>query len=151
MTTITAEVVETLAQAQELRRLRNKCRLSMTRDTRRVGRDAQREFFGSQIAPGAVRAFLLRRDAEPVAYSLLRAAEGCWWLSCGVAGAHRSKGYGTVVVRLATTAGLDTGLPVRLEVWADNERAVHVYEKAGYVVASETVREGRALKVMVAR
>lgn len=149
--TITAEIVTTLEQAQELRRLRNQCAAFMTRDPRRVSKDRQREFFGTQIAPGAVRAWLLRHDSEAVAYGLLRAAEGSWWLSCGTAATHRGQGLGLVIVRLATAAGLDTGLPVRLEVWADNTAAVHVYEKAGYVTETETVREGRPLKVMAAQ
>lgn len=148
---ITIERVTTLEQAQELRRLRNDCRAWMTRDTRRVGEDAQREFFGTQIAPGAVRAWLAYSDHEAVAFGLLRASEGCWWLTCGVAGKYRGHGLGTGIVKHVTAAGLGTGLPVRLEVWADNDRAVHVYEKAGYVLEGTSEREGRALKVMTAR
>ena len=147
---LTVERVETLEQAQELRHLRNECRAWMTRDQRIVSGPAQKGFYGSQIVSGASKAWLLRHDGDAVAFGLLRASEGCWWLTCGVAGLYRDRGLGLAVVRLATTAGLDTGLPVKLEVWADNERAVHVYEKAGYAVESETERDGRRLLTMAA-
>lgn len=149
---LTVELVETPEQAEALRRLRNQCRVFMTNDTRRVGKARQRRFYRAQIAPGTVRAFLARgEDGQPVAYGLLRAAEGFWWLSCGVAAHARGRGAGTALVRLVTAAGLNTGRPVRLEVWADNDRAVHVYEKAGYVAEAQAERDGRPLKVMVAR
>ena len=148
---LTVEPVTTLEQAQELRRLRNECRDFMTRDTGRVGKDAQREFFSAQIAPGAVRAWLVYAGHTPAGYGLLRAAEGCWWLSCGVAAPYRGRGIGSMLVRLVTEAGQLGGEPVKLEVWADNERAIRVYSRAGYVLEAETDREGRALKVMIAR
>ena len=149
--TLAAEAVESLEQAQELRHLRNECRAWMTRDQRLISGPRQQGFYGSQIVSGTARAWLLRHDGDAVAFGLLRASGGCWWLTCGVAGGYRERGLGSAVVRLVTSAGLETGLPVKLEVWADNERAVHVYEKAGFVTEATTEREGRALKVMAAR
>lgn len=144
-----AEVVTTLDQAQELRVLRNECRAFMTRDTSEISEEQQAEFFTGRIQPGAVKAFLLREDGRAVAYAILRpAGDGTLWMSCGVTGDARGRGLGTVVVRLATTAGLDAGQPVRLEVWAGNEPAVRAYEKAGYVTESVQERGGRVLKVM---
>lgn len=147
---LTVKPVGTLEQAQELRHLRNECRGWMTRDTGLVSGPAQREFFSAQIAPGAVRAWLAYAGHAPVAYGLLRASEGCWWLSVGVTATCRGHGVGTALVRLVTTAGLDSGERVKLEVWADNERAIRVYEKAGFVLESEAERDGRCLLVMAA-
>lgn len=152
MTTVIAEVVTTWRQALELRRLRNECRQYMTGSTAEISEAQQREFFSTQIQPGRVHAHLLRRDGSAVAYATLRPDDtGTLWLSCGVAGNARGSGLGTLVVRLATAAGRDQGVPVRLAVWRDNDRARHVYEKAGYQVTGECTKDGRDMDLMACR
>lgn len=146
---VTAEVVTTWPQAQELRALRNECREYMTGDTAEITREQQLEFFETRILPGDVRACLLRRDGRAVAYGVLRKDRaGGWLMSCGVTASARGQGLGTAVVRMVTAMASDTGRPVRLEVWQDNAAARAVYEKAGYAVTGSGVRDGRTFELM---
>lgn len=143
---VTVEKVTTPAQAEELRQLRNQCREFMTVNPGlTVTKDMQRAFFKSQITTGRVKVLLLRYGGAAVAYGLLRGGhDGNPWMSCGVAAGSRGKSYGTVIVRAITELGhdLNPGQPVMLEVWQDNWPARRVYEKAGYRVTGERVRDG---------
>lgn len=148
MTRLIIEIVASPGQAEELRGLRNECREFMTRDTAEITADQQREFLAGPLADGTAWAYLLRvaRDASAVAYGMLRDGGDCLWLSCGVTGTARGRGYGTLIVRFVTAAR-GSG-PVRLEVWKDNAAARRVYEKAGYAVTGSGIRDGRVIELM---
>lgn len=149
---MSVEVVADLGHAQELRQLRNECRHWMTGSTAEVTEEQQREWFGTQVATNRIHAWLLRIEGTALAYAILRPAGGPgWWLSCGVAENARRRGLGTLIVRLATDAGLRAGGPVRLEVWQGNHAARRTYVKCGYQVTGIGERGGRVLEVMEAR
>jgi ribosomal protein S18 acetylase RimI-like enzyme len=143
---LTGEVITTWPQAKELRRLRNECREFMTGDTAEISTARQVIFYEQQILAGVVRAVLLRRGERAVAYGLLRLDGDGWAMSCGVTASERGQGLGTAVVRMVTAMASDTGKPVRLEVWQDNEAARHAYLRAGYQCTSERVRDGRVIE-----
>lgn len=147
---VAVEKVTSWPQAQELRRLRNECRQWMTGDTAEISTARQVIFYEQQILAGRVRAVLLRGGKRAVAYGLLRAdgIRAWWWLSCGVTEAERGHGLGTAVVRAATALAGDTGWPVRLEVWQDNESARRAYRRCGYRAAGLAERDGRVIELM---
>jgi ribosomal protein S18 acetylase RimI-like enzyme len=142
------EIVTTPEHAEELRRLRNECRESMTRDTAEITPEQQREFLAGPLRRGTARAYLLRTGPgeAAVAYGMLRDDGDHLWLSCGVTEAERGSGLGVLMVRFLT-ASAGRG-PVRLEVRQDNEPARRVYEKAGYAVTGSGIRDGRVFELM---
>ena len=148
---VTFEKVTTWPQAQELRQLRNECRDQMTRDTTEITIGQQSRFYDDHILSGRVTAVLARREGRAVAYGVLWPG-GSYpgpdelWLSCGVAASARGKGLGLAIVRYVTA--LAGSVPVKLEVWQDNEVARAVYEKAGYTTAGSGIRDGRTFELM---
>lgn len=147
---ISFEMITAWDQAMSLRRLRNECRHWMTGDQSEITVEAQHEFFERQLLPGHTRAWLLREGPAAAAYATLKpGADGCVWMSTGVAGWARGRGLGTLAVGFVTLAGHHlTRKPVRLAVFQDNHAARHIYLKAGYTVTGIGLREPRVIEYM---
>jgi RimJ/RimL family protein N-acetyltransferase len=60
------------------------------------------------------------------------------------------RGIGTEAVKLVLDYGFQKlGLAqIRLDVWSENLRAIRVYEKSGFVLASSTFEDGKEFLVM---
>lgn len=113
--------VQTAAQLERVRQIRNACREWMTRDTREIDPDDQVSWWNA-----AERELYL---FDGVAYALLTQREGETWISLGVLPEHRGKGLGTRIYRLFPTA--------HAEIRADNAASRRAAEKAGYMLIED--------------
>ena len=102
-----------------------------------IGQDRaedRRRRLADALATGALRAFVVRVDGEPVAVARLSQGEGVAGLTgIGVHPAHRRRGLGTLVTVIATRAGLATGNRiVWLSVREEDDTAASLYAKLGF-------------------
>jgi RimJ/RimL family protein N-acetyltransferase len=142
---IKVEIVVTLEQAQEVRLIRNECRMFMTGSTDVISREQQREFFDRRIATGEVNALLIREEPYVVAYGLLFPDEehsDRGWLSAGVIGSSRGYGYGRAIIESITQMGLDRFGKVMGEARADNSASIRTCSRVGYRVTNYYTKNG---------
>jgi ribosomal protein S18 acetylase RimI-like enzyme len=94
----------------------------------------RREAMASALQRGALRAWLVWLEDEPVAVARLSPGEGVAALQgIGVTAARRGQGLGTLITTIATRAGMATGHRlVWLSVRADNEPALRTYRRLGF-------------------
>ena len=139
---------------EELRQIRNDCRLFMTRDQTEITPERQAEWWERKCR-GLERLFLFSNtqrnfagydfETDPkgtsiphnVGYGRIFNAGGdsYWLLSGGLKSEFRGKGLGKELFAYLTRYVEDmfNGVPV-LEVLASNERAIHVYLDLGYQI-----------------
>ncbi|CAN5703853.1 hypothetical protein BH23CHL7_BH23CHL7_20630 [soil metagenome] len=96
--------------------------------------DARTEHLAANLETGALRAYLVRLDGEPVASARLSAESGLAAISAvGVMPEARGQGFGSLVTAVATRAGLAMGNAlVWLSVDERNAPALKVYRRLGY-------------------
>ncbi len=96
--------------------------------------EARRQELSEALASGSLRALVVRLEDEPIAVARVSQGQGVAGIyAVGVARAWRGKGYGTLLVTIATRAGMATGNRiVWLSVEDGNDPARHVYDKLGF-------------------
>lgn len=131
----------TLAQAEDMRAIRNDCRTFMTRNAHEITRDEQIEWFTrldfDTTMPfiGIVSSGIY--GANPIAYGLVRLIDDKWWLSGGLRKIWRGQGYGRELF-----AGLARRVHARkrtawLEVRKTNGTAERLYRSLGFVLVED--------------
>ncbi len=121
-------VVKDAVDAEILRRIRNSCRLFMTRHCDEISSQQQREWWAN-LNHDINWAYLLCEQGMPAGYGLIRWVEGEPWLTGGLLPEFRDRGLGRhLFTRLKEMAG-----PVSyLEVRTDNDRAHALYCSLGF-------------------
>ena len=146
---ITFEPIDSLEKAETLRLLRNECAAWMTRDTRRISPERQREFYAQKIETGLVEGFLMLADGDPVAYGLLIwDGQGKAWSSTGVKTAARGAGHGRAVTVENVKRAHAHGVPMWAEVRRDNTGQQKICLSIGYYLVSSTIRDSLTIDVM---
>jgi len=143
--------VETLADAQALREIRNECREYMTGSTSTVTWREQEDFFYGQILPGRVRALVFsEQEGSPaVAYALLRPDlnKRLGYVSAGVTAPMRGKGYGRIAIQTITMFSHGLFKHAVCEIRCDNAASLRTCFKIGYRQTASYELNG----IMVAR
>lgn len=121
---ITDEDVETL------RLIRNSGREWMTRDTREIGRDQQRQWW--QAHGQKMQVYLFSEADTDIGYGLLRYDNNRLWCSLAVLPRYQRQGYGTAIYRWLA---LSTDENVYAEILADNTPSIRACLRAGYHIA----------------
>lgn len=95
------------------------------------------------VAGVRIRAFTIRLDGQRIGNCWLGHLDTTPTLGISIGeGWARDQGYGTAAMRLLLDKAAD--LPVvTLWVYADNERAIHVYEQVGFRETGRGMRDGR--------
>jgi ribosomal protein S18 acetylase RimI-like enzyme len=106
------------------------------------GTEARAALIARSVESGAIRGFLLRLVHEPVASLRLTPGDRVAGIQgVAVAARHRRRGYGRMIVAVATRAGLVTGHGlVWLSVDPANTGAYELYRSLGYEPALEWSR-----------
>lgn len=115
--------VQTPAEVERVREIRNACREWMTYDTHEIGTDEQESWWNA----GERDLYLF----DNVAYALITERDGKKWISLGVLPEHRGKGLGTRIYEFLSQN-------VFAEIRTDNVASRRSAEKAGYRVVSES-------------
>jgi ribosomal protein S18 acetylase RimI-like enzyme len=134
--------VTTDVEAEMLRRIRNECRLFMTRSIDFITPEQQLEWFKTasekydlylayQITHGAI--------IINVGYGLIHKNDDASLLTGGLLPSYRGLGIGQVLFKFLTD-NCSKSKPVRLEVLKTNTKAFIVYIKLGFEVIGETDR-----------
>jgi hypothetical protein len=119
------EEVDTEGKAEELRKIRNECRLYMTNNTGLISPEQQKEWFNSLDRTTFIPYLYLEIACgvciDPVGYGILRSEEGVTLLTGGLLETERND---------AAREKFDQ--PVALEVLNVNQRAYKLYTKLGF-------------------
>jgi RimJ/RimL family protein N-acetyltransferase len=116
--------------------------------------DQQQEWFARYLADPTDRTFIILLEHHLPAGMLglyhqdlaRRRAEFGRLL---LADAYRGHGYAEEACRLCLDYARQLGLgEVYLEVWADNLRAIRLYQRLGFAATGQSVRDGRAVIAM---
>lgn len=131
------EEVDTEGKAEELRKIRNECRLYMTNNTGLITPEQQKEWFNSLDRATFIPYLYLEIACgvciDPVGYGILRSEEGVTLLTGGLLETERNKGLGAkLFLDLIDTARERFDQPVALEVLNANHRAYKLYTKLGF-------------------
>lgn len=141
MENLTIKELETFGEALALRKIRNECRLFMTRDTSKISILQQFRWFHNsyKFAPtDQLQVFLFLLSGKPIGYGLIRDKAVRPLISGGLLQAYRGKGYGDHLFRavtdIASSNVFGKGMKsVFLEVLETNTPAFGLYQKIGYV------------------
>jgi GNAT superfamily N-acetyltransferase len=129
--------VESLAQVENVRLIRNACRAYMTRHTESIGPAQQVEWWTHldrstnklfiYDVEGQEEGIVWRADAG---YGLCRLIGDGWWVSGGLGAEWQGKGLGKQLFGHLLSV---TGKPCWLEVLEHNTRAYNTYKRLGFV------------------
>lgn len=128
--------VQTIEDAQIVRRIRNSVRQFMTRDKREISSAQQVEWWDTRN-PSALRLFLYYDSFnDPVGFGMLTIDnEGRWWGTLAVTPESQNRGYGTEIYRhLISLVSV-----LYIEIFADNESSWRAAQNAGFKM--EDVRD----------
>ena len=138
------KLVETKADAEVIRKIRNDCREFMTtfRDT--ITKDMQKEWFNN-FDRNKIKPYIFLECGEPVGYALLKIMGKDAWLTGGVLTEHRGRGLGYLIfnslIKIAADSKFETA---KLDVFKTNENAIKLYKKLGF----NTIDENDSVYVM---
>lgn len=119
--------VQTAAEVETLRLIRNSCREFMTRDRSEITPNQQARWF--EHFGGLV--LLFSHSGIDVGYGLVRREGGKGWVSGGLLPEWRGKGMGAhIFKRLCSAVG---GEDAWLEVLSTNHRAIKLYLDLGFL------------------
>lgn len=139
MTQLVFKRVTTLAEAETLRVIRNKCKNFMTRSTEEISYEQQQEWFKTAYKKYELYiAYAVEYGACVVdaGYGLIHLNEGEYMLSGGLVPEYRDKGLGSILFKFLVD-NCNKLQPIRLEVLKNNTRAFKTYEKLNFVVTGE--------------
>lgn len=136
---VTLKKIETLEEVEQLRKIRNDCRLFMTRNNSYISEQEQQEWFKSKSID--IDVFLLYNVERgvifyPIGYALIKKESDCYSVSGGIIEDYRDKGIGKQLFSLILNQ-IPTGELVELEVLKSNIRAYNVYKKIGFKQISD--------------
>jgi len=137
--------------ALEMAACRNQVRTFMTHNQAEILPEQQLEWFRYTYTPARSKREMLGYVAriggrEPIGYGLISQRNWLMWVSGGIIGAERGKGYGRQLFDGLTQQVHDLGISeVYLDVLEDNEPARTLYESLGYVALNN--RDGLVLMV----
>ena len=139
------EEVDSEGKAEELRKIRNECRLYMTNNTGLITPEQQKEWFNSLDRTTFIPLLYLEIACgvciDPVGYGILRSHDGVTLLTGGLLETERNKGLGAkLFMDLIDMAREKFDQPVGLEVLKANHRACKLYTKLGFKPIYSTER-----------
>lgn len=125
--------VQTDADVETLRQIRNSGRQWMTRDTHEITPEQQRAWWDALDHAGT-KVWLFSESATDIGYGLVRLEQPLrCWCSLAVLPRYRGQHYGTQIYRwLALSQAGD----VWAEILADNTPSLRAALRAGYTLAS---------------
>lgn len=135
--------VEDVFDAEDMRLVRNQVAQYMTHNNQRISRQDQCEWYRTVYTPlrdkNAMVGFVLHKAEAPVGYGLVSRRHGVYWVSGGLVKEVRGKGEGERLFSSLTEYVLNDlhQDAVYLDVQKDNERAIGLYQKLGYVALDE--------------
>lgn len=142
-----------LADAMEMRKIRNECASFMTHDTSIITVARQKKlYFGGYTAAakqGTMTCYLitLADSQKPIGYGVVRLKDGKYWLTGGLLAKYRGQGYGQFL--FSELIRLTPDNEVWLDVLETNEVGRHIYNKLGFKeVGTEKNNSGKKLIVM---
>jgi GNAT superfamily N-acetyltransferase len=160
--TLTPHLVEVLADAFQVRAIRNQCCQFMTRHRAVVSLWDQVKWFHGVYRPalltGEYRIWLFHApDRTPVGYASLRLEQArtadilsaygppSLWVTEAVAESWRGNRIGTQMLAEMIRIADAEKLPLRAEIWADNIPSMHLHQSANFATYGSEHRENRLL------
>lgn len=133
--------VETLAQAEILRGVRNVCREFMTRNQNYISQEQQIKWFESLDRSIYQPYLVYTNDSQVLGYCVIALIDGLPWLTAGLLPEHRGRGLGGRVFQTMMNWCWANNYPcVMLDVLKTNVSAHGLYLKLGFVDVEETDR-----------
>jgi hypothetical protein len=148
MSELSMIVVKSEEDIECLRRIRNSCRLFMTRNTSEISYDEQQNWY-KNVDKKINKVFLLYKVhhgviMDPIGYGYVRVENGVVLLTGGLIETERGKGYGTTLFTYLLQNSKEFNLPIELEVLKTNMSAFSVYNKIGFRVTGDN---GKIIKM----
>ena len=131
------EEVDSEGKAEELRKIRNECRLYMTNNTGLITSEQQKEWFNSLDRTTFIPLLYLEISCgvciDPVGYGVVRSLNGLTVLTGGLLTTERNKGLGAkLFLDLIDLARERFDQPIGFDVLKGNHRAYKLYTKLGF-------------------
>lgn len=131
MRTLALRRVAGLRDLQQVRRIRNECRVFMTRDTHKISWLEQVSYWQKYKFNRFTTIFLGRNECnKDIAYGVIAHDERLQpWATGGLLKAYRGLGYGRLLFRSLCYHSYE---PIFLEVLEENESALNLYRSLGF-------------------
>lgn len=133
MTTVKSE-----SDVESLRIIRNLCKDFMTRNTSKISKEQQKEWYSS-LDLNTNKLYLLHKIhhgviSEQIGYGYIRIEDNSVLLTGGLIESERGKGFGTTLFNYLVQNCKAFNLPIKLELLKTNMIAFSVYNKIGFRV-----------------
>jgi len=132
--------VTNLAEAQEMRKIRNECREFMTRNTTYIREEEQEKWFDT-LDKNNMKMYLVYETTHGVDFSLIgygyckNDITGTY-LTGGLLDTARGKGYGRALFKHLVNVAKTFNNKILLEVLNTNHKAENLYKSLGFVAYS---------------
>jgi ribosomal protein S18 acetylase RimI-like enzyme len=142
--------IENFLNALEVRKIRNECRIFMTRSTAQISFSQQLSWYlkvyKSNYRKGEMICFLLRSNKNNLGFGLIRKSVGKYWITGGLKSSQRGKGLGKILfAKLIEKVPSDE---VWLEVLDSNFIAYNLYQELGFKQTEISEINGKKVKTM---
>jgi RimJ/RimL family protein N-acetyltransferase len=142
--------VVSLAEAMQVRQLRNSCRGYLTNHQGSIGILRQALWYFQQYRDvskrGMYRLYLLYAATHrPVGYGALHLLNQKLYVTECVSPAYRGHGYGALILDGLIALARPEQRDLVAEIWAANERSLRLHEKRGFVLAGISTKWGHKL------
>ena len=145
--------VTTLDEVEELRKLRNECRLFMTRNTNEISKSEQLDWY-NLLDKENNKLYLLKGIegggfTSSLGYGVIRKENDNITLSGGLTENDRNKGLGKDLFKLLLTEAKKFNVIITLEVLISNVRAKKIYESLGFIDLYNEELKNKGVQLMV--
>jgi len=138
---MTFDFTEVLSEddAQIMRKLRNECRLFMTRNTKYISKKQQSSWYNS-LDKSKMKLYLAKVDNRAVGYGILRIENDVFLVTGGLTKKSRGQGMGRYIFQnlIDEAKRIDSSRKIELEVLNTNTVAKSLYDKLGFIEYDKT-------------
>lgn len=134
--------ISSVLDAEDIRQIRNSGMRFMTHNNMFITSEQQVNWFVNTYRPARSKfdliAFLGTARKSPVAYGMISKRPDKYWLSGVISDGYRGSGYGEQLFRHMIEFIFFFAERVWLDVFQNNEPAIHLYKKLGFLEMERT-------------
>ena len=120
---------------ERLRIIRNSCREYMTRNSKEINVEQQRQWFAS-LDKSKMIPYIFTMNNHEIGYGIISYDQDRCLLTGGLLPEYRNKGYGKNLFLELINLGVKSNCRIELEVLKTNTRALKTYQKLGFEIYS---------------
>jgi ribosomal protein S18 acetylase RimI-like enzyme len=126
---------------EDMRIIRNDCRLFMTNNQNEISKSEQEKWFNeldnNYLIPFVFYKYFGLTAQEPIGYAIIKNEKDSVWLTGGLISSYRGKGIGKLLFEMIVEKAKKYNKKIMLDVLKTNINAISLYTKIGFVLSSE--------------